>query len=139
MRVWERRQKRVSAVYDVPTPNILLANQTLSSLTIAITGTNSGIGQSAARQLLEQGHEIIHACRDEAAGKTAAVQATKAAIAELAAVANATPAVAPAPAAHAQAADVAMEAVEDPPVPPNPEDVPQALMGAPVPQADTDI
>ena len=34
-----------------------------AALKIAITGTNSGIGQSAAKQLLEGGHTIYHACR----------------------------------------------------------------------------
>ncbi len=54
---------------------LLLFPLAAHSLTIAITGTNSGIGQSAARQLLEQGHEIIHACRDEAAARDAAARA----------------------------------------------------------------
>ena len=34
-----------------------------AGLRIAITGTNSGIGKSAARQLLRQGHTVYHACR----------------------------------------------------------------------------
>ena len=33
------------------------------ALRIAVTGTNSGIGQSAAAQLLKQGHIVYHACR----------------------------------------------------------------------------
>jgi len=34
-----------------------------AALNIAITGTNSGIGRSAAKQLLERGHTVYHACR----------------------------------------------------------------------------
>ena len=34
-----------------------------SALSIAITGTNSGIGLSAARMLLKDGHTVYHACR----------------------------------------------------------------------------
>ena len=35
-----------------------------SALSIAITGTNSGIGQEAAKILLASGHEVYHACRN---------------------------------------------------------------------------
>ena len=35
----------------------------VNALNIAITGTNSGIGLSAAKQLLKAGHTVYHACR----------------------------------------------------------------------------
>ena len=42
-----------------------------NALRIAITGTNSGIGQSAAQILLAQGHVVYHACRDAKAAEDA--------------------------------------------------------------------
>mmetsp|Transcript_34979 Transcript_34979/g.76514 ORF Transcript_34979/g.76514 Transcript_34979/m.76514 type:complete len:349 (+) Transcript_34979:212-1258(+) len=44
-------------------PTLALLLPPCSALNIAITGTNSGIGASAASQLLTQGHTIYHACR----------------------------------------------------------------------------
>eukprot|EP00316_Scyphosphaera_apsteinii_P023657 CAMPEP_0119336224 /NCGR_PEP_ID=MMETSP1333-20130426/91356_1 /TAXON_ID=418940 /ORGANISM="Scyphosphaera apsteinii, Strain RCC1455" /LENGTH=333 /DNA_ID=CAMNT_0007346981 /DNA_START=45 /DNA_END=1046 /DNA_ORIENTATION=+ len=44
-----------------------------AALNIAVTGTNSGIGQSAAKILLQNGHNVYHACRTvESAGQAAA-------------------------------------------------------------------
>lgn len=45
------------------------------ALRIAITGTNSGIGQSAAKMLLEQGHTVYHACRTAEGAKEAVSKA----------------------------------------------------------------
>ena len=42
---------------------LLLFPRLSSSLHIAITGSNSGIGRSAAKLLLQQGHRVVHACR----------------------------------------------------------------------------
>ena len=36
------------------------------SLHIAITGSSQGIGAAAARQLIQEGHTVYHACRSEA-------------------------------------------------------------------------
>ena len=80
LKLLERRlERRDSMAMSMAAHSILLLFPLAAhSLTIAITGTNSGIGQSAARQLLEQGHEIIHACRDEAAARDAAARAAAA-------------------------------------------------------------
>ena len=43
-----------------------------AALKIAITGSNSGIGLAASRQLLADGHSIIHACRSAEAAAVAA-------------------------------------------------------------------
>ena len=43
-----------------------------AALKIAITGSNSGIGLAASRQLLADGHDIIHACRSADAAASAA-------------------------------------------------------------------
>ena len=42
-----------------------------AALQIAITGTNSGIGLSAATMLTAQGHTVFHACRTEEGSKQA--------------------------------------------------------------------
>lgn len=46
-----------------------------SALQIAITGTNSGIGQSAAKLLIEQGHTVYHACRTAEGAAQAVIRA----------------------------------------------------------------
>ena len=45
------------------------------ALHIAITGTNSGIGASAAKLLLGEGHTVYHACRTQAGAREAVAQA----------------------------------------------------------------
>ena len=45
-----------------------------TALSIAITGTNSGIGKAAASLLLNDGHTLYHACRT-AEGARQAVEA----------------------------------------------------------------
>ena len=45
---------------------------TAAAMQIAITGTNSGIGRSAARILVAQGHTVYHACRSEERAREAA-------------------------------------------------------------------
>ena len=47
---------------------------TSSALSVAITGTNSGIGKAAASLLLKDGHTVYHACRT-AEGAQQAVEA----------------------------------------------------------------
>jgi len=42
---------------------LTLLLSTALALNIAITGSNSGIGASAAKQLLQSGHKVYHACR----------------------------------------------------------------------------
>ena len=47
----------------------------VDALHIAITGTNSGIGRSAAAILLRQGHSVYHACRTAASAEEAVAAA----------------------------------------------------------------
>ena len=46
-----------------------------SALNIALTGTNSGIGKSAASMLIEQGHTVFHACRTAEGAEQAVLSA----------------------------------------------------------------
>ena len=48
---------------------------TSSALTIAITGSSQGIGLSAAKTLISQGHTVLHACRDEERAEVARAEA----------------------------------------------------------------
>ncbi|EOD11235.1 hypothetical protein EMIHUDRAFT_76865 [Emiliania huxleyi CCMP1516] len=53
---------------------LLLGLARSAALQIAITGSNSGIGASASKMLLERGHSVIHACRTaEAAAEAVAL------------------------------------------------------------------
>ena len=54
---------------------VILAVSRASALNICITGTNSGIGKSAATMLTSKGHTVYHACRT-AAGAEAAVKSS---------------------------------------------------------------
>jgi len=65
---------------------LLLAASSAAALNIAITGTNSGIGLNAARQLLDDGHTVYHACRtaEGAASAAAAAGGGKALVCDLA-------------------------------------------------------
>lgn len=46
-----------------------------SSLNIAITGSSQGIGLSAAKKLVDEGHTVFHVCRDEERSEIARVGA----------------------------------------------------------------
>ena len=59
----------------VPLLLVLASLRSAFSLHIAVTGTNSGIGQSAARMLTAQGHTIYHACRTAEGAQAAAAEA----------------------------------------------------------------
>ncbi len=55
--------------------SLIALTASCSGLHIAITGTSQGIGASAAKKLLEQGHTVYHACRNEERAEVARSEA----------------------------------------------------------------
>ena len=56
---------RVPAFSELRIITMLALLLSSAGLNIAITGSSQGIGLSAAKTLIDQGHTVFHACRSE--------------------------------------------------------------------------